>query len=91
MIRTPFNPKLLSRRAFLKRGSAAALALSPFIPTLNLEAQESGVPKRIIFFNTFNGTIPNEFFPDDAGRDFQLKQILDPLQEFRDQMLFWVT
>lgn len=87
MIRTPFNPKLLSRRAFLKRGSAAALALSPFIPTLNLEAQESGVPKRIIFFNTFNGTIPNEFFPDDPGRDFQLKQILDPLQEFRDQML----
>ncbi len=87
MIKTPFNPKLLSRRAFLKRGSAAALALSPFIPTLNLEAQESGVPKRIIFFNTFNGTIPDEFFPDDTGRDFQLSRILDPLQSFRDQML----
>ena len=87
MIRTPFNPKLLSRRAFLKRSSAAALALSPFVPTLNLEAQESGVPKRIIFFNTFNGTVPDEFFPNDTGRDFELKRVLDPLESFREKML----
>ena len=86
MIHTPHNFGPLSRRAFLKQSSATAMALSPFIPTLNLEAQEASIPKRIIFFNTFNGTIANEYFPDDEGRDFSLKRILTPLEEFRDRM-----
>lgn len=80
------KPHHLSRRAFLKHSSAAAAVLSPFIPTLNLEAQEASIPKRIIFFNTFNGTIANEYFPDNDGRDFSLKRILSPLEDFRDRM-----
>lgn len=75
-----------SRRAFLKQSGAATAALSPFVPVLNLEAQEAGVAKRIIFFNSFNGTIADEYFPDNDGRDFSLKRILDPLQDFRDRM-----
>lgn len=86
MIKTPRNFGPLSRRAFLKQSSAAAALLSPFVPILNAEAQEAEVPKRIIFFNTFNGTIADEYFPDDEGRDFQLKRVLNPLQEFRDRM-----
>jgi len=80
------NSGQLSRRAFLKYSSAFAGALSPFIPTLNLEAADADVAKRIIFFNSFNGTIADEFFPDDTGRDFELKRILDPLNDFRERM-----
>lgn len=80
------KPHHLSRRAFLKHSSAAAAVLSPFIPTLNLEAQEASIPKRIIFFNTFNGTIADEYFPDNDGRDFSLKRILSPLEDFRERM-----
>lgn len=76
----------LSRRAFMKYSGAAGAALSPFVPTLNLQAQESNIPKRIIFFNTFNGTIANQFFPNDTGRDFRLKRILNPMEGFRDRM-----
>lgn len=80
------NSAPLSRRAFLKYSGAAAATLSPFVPVLNLEAQEASVDKRIIFFNTFNGTIADEYFPDDTGRDFTLKRILSPLEDFRDRM-----
>lgn len=87
MKKIKYNQAAVSRRAFLKHSSAAAAALSPFVPVLNLEAQvNSAIPKRIIFFNTFNGTIPNEYFPDDDGRDFRLKEILEPLEGFRDRM-----
>ena len=80
------NNGSFSRRAFLKHSSAAAAVLSPFVPVLNLEAQEAQIPKRIIFFNTFNGTVPNEYFPDNDGRDFRLKEVLEPLEGFRDRM-----
>ncbi len=86
MIKARRNNAALSRRAFLKHSGALATMLSPFIPTLNLEAQEASVAKRIIFFNSFNGTIADEFFPDDTGRDFTLKRILNPLQDFREKM-----
>lgn len=86
MINQQRNSAALSRRAFLKSCSATAVALSPFVPVLNLEAAEVGTPKRIIFVVTHNGTAVNEFFPDEAGRDFRLKRVLEPLQPFRDRM-----
>ena len=86
MNKKPQNTGSFSRRAFLKYSSAAATALTPFVPLLNLEAQTSQIPRRIIFFNTFNGTIVDEFFPDDTGRNFELKRVLEPLQTFRDRM-----
>ncbi len=86
MKKTRRNSAALSRRAFLKQSGALATLLSPFVPVLNLEAQEAQVAKRIIFFNSFNGTIANEFFPDDTGRDFSLKRILAPLEDFRERM-----
>lgn len=80
------NTAALSRRAFLKQSGALATLLSPFVPVLNLEAQEAPTDKRIIFFNSFNGTIASEFFPDDTGRNFSLKRILAPLEDFKDRM-----
>ena len=34
-----------------------------------------------------NGTIPTEYWPEAEGRDFTLKQILTPLEGFKDRML----
>lgn len=34
-----------------------------------------------------NGTLPNEFWPDQEGADFSFKSILKPLEAFKDRML----
>lgn len=75
----------LSRRQLLRFGGAAA-ALSPFIPVLRAQAQESGPPKRILFYITHNGTIVDEYFPEQSGRDFEFKRILAPLEPFKDRV-----
>ena len=52
----------VSRRAFLKYSSGFATAMAPFVPTLNIEAQEN-IPKRILFFNTLMGLFRESIFP----------------------------
>jgi len=34
-----------------------------------------------------NGTIPPAFWPDETGSDFKLKEIMSPLEAFKDRML----
>jgi hypothetical protein len=34
-----------------------------------------------------NGTIPPAYWPDEAGTDFKLKEIMTPLEAFKDRML----
>jgi hypothetical protein len=34
-----------------------------------------------------NGTIPSQYWPDEAGADFKLKEILSPLDAFKERML----
>ena len=36
---------------------------------------------------TPNGTIPQEFWPDEAGSGFELKRILSPLEPFKSRMM----
>jgi len=79
----------LSRRHFLRQLGLSAAAL-PFLPSLQSLAQttsSAAKPQRVIFMFTPNGTIPKDFWPDQAGADFQLKRILEPLAPFRDRML----
>ena len=40
----------------------------------------------IVMFSP-NGTIPKDYWPDETGRDFKLKEILSPLEAFKDRML----
>ncbi|BCX47553.1 hypothetical protein HAHE_14610 [Haloferula helveola] len=79
---------LTSRRQFLRQLGLSAAAL-PFLPALPSLAQ--GKPgartQRVIFVFTPNGTIPNEFWPDQIGPDFQLKRILAPLEPFKNRLM----
>jgi hypothetical protein len=79
-----------SRREFLlKTGvSAAAANFLYSLPSLGWAAS-SGTPKkkRIVFVFSPNGVIPDHFWPEKTGKDFELKRILQPLGDFKSRML----
>jgi hypothetical protein len=78
----------LHRRAFLRQAglSAAVLPFVAGLPSLGLAAPARPRQRLVIVFSP-NGTVPTEFWPDQAGRDFALKEILSPLAPFRDRLL----
>lgn len=77
-----------SRRRFLRQLGVSAAAL-PFVAGLpSLRAAGTAAPRqRIIFFLSPNGTLPPQFWPDEAGADFQLKRILEPMAPYKDRLL----
>ncbi len=78
----------LRRREFLRQAGLSAAVL-PFIvglPSLALAAPARPRQRLVVVFSP-NGTIPTAFWPDAAGRDFALKEILAPLAPFKDRML----
>src|SRR3989441_5012001 len=78
----------IHRREFLKRVGLSAASL-PFIvglPSLGLAAPARPRQRLIIMFSP-NGTIPSAFWPEEAGSDFRLKEILSPLESFKNRML----
>src|SRR5437773_3041201 len=78
----------IRRREFLKQVGISASAL-PFLiglPSLGLAAPARPRQRLIVMFSP-NGTIPSAFWPEAEGRDFKLKEILAPLEAFRDRLL----
>ena len=78
----------IRRRQFLKTFGLSAASL-PFIvglPSLGLAAPARPRQRLVIMFSP-NGTIPTAYWPDDTGRDFQLKEIMTPLEDYKDRML----
>lgn len=77
-----------SRREFLKQTGISAAAL-PFILNLpSLAFANTALRKqRLLVMFSPNGTILNNFWPDQVGSDFELKRILEPLAAFKEQML----
>jgi Protein of unknown function (DUF1552) len=78
----------LHRREFLKRAGLSTATL-PFIaglPSLGLAAPARPRQRLVIMFSP-NGTIPDAYWPDTQGADFQLKEIMSPLAAFQDRML----
>lgn len=78
----------LHRRQFLRNLGLSAASL-PFIaglPSLGLAAPAQPRQRLIILFSP-NGTVPPAYWPDETGSDFKLKQILSPLEPFKDRML----
>src|SRR5688500_6541013 len=74
----------LTRRTLL-RGAGVALAL----PLLNVmtpraRAAAAAVKRRMVCINTPLGVHPPYFFPEKAGRDYELSPYLEVLKEFRD-------
>lgn len=76
----------MNRRRFLHDLGLSAAVL-PFVSGLPGLRAAGGAPRqRLIFLFSPNGTIPWEFWPDQAGRDFEFKRILQPLKSHRDQV-----
>ncbi|VTS04462.1 DUF1552 domain-containing protein [Tuwongella immobilis] len=79
----------VSRRDFI-RSLGVSSATLPFVlnlPSLAFANQTKRKQRLLILFSP-NGTVVNQFWPDQVGKDFQLKAITKPLERFRDQMLF---
>lgn len=77
--------RALSRRAFL-RGTGVVLAL-PFLdamrPAFAAEAPTE-IPRRLVAIETNMGILPQFFFPEKTGRDFELTPYLQKLAALRD-------
>jgi hypothetical protein len=78
----------IHRRQFIKRLglSAASLPFLTGLPSLGLASPARPRQRLIVMFSP-NGTIPTAFWPDEEGSDFKLKEILSPLEAFKDRML----
>ncbi|MFM1769662.1 MAG: hypothetical protein RJA22_2191 [Verrucomicrobiota bacterium] len=79
----------LHRRKFLKTVglSAASLPFLAGLPSLGLAAPARPRQRLVVLFSP-NGTIPTAFWPDEAGAQFALKEIVSPLEGFKDRLLF---
>src|SRR4029077_1816129 len=78
----------IHRRQFIKHIGLSSASL-PFImglPSLGLAAPARPRQRLIVMFSP-NGTIPSAYWPDETGGDFKLKEILKPLEPFKDRML----
>jgi hypothetical protein len=78
----------IHRRQFIKRFGLSAASL-PFIvglPSLCLAAP-ARPRQRLVFMFSPNGTIPSAYWPDETGRDFKLREIMSPLEAFKERML----
>ena len=77
-----------SRRDFLRELGIGAAAMPFFLnlPSLGL-ANQATRKKRLVIMFTPNGVIPSNFWPDEEGSTFNLKESLKPLEPFKDRML----
>lgn len=80
--------KPIPRRTFLSQlgVSAASLPFLMGLPSLGLAAPARPRQRLIVLFSP-NGTVPKSFWPDQTGSDFQLKEILSPLESIKDRLL----
>src|SRR5262245_715936 len=77
-----------TRRTFL-RDLGLSAAATPFIlnlPSLAFANQSQRKQRLIVMFSP-NGVVPDNFWPDNEGSDFELKPILEPLAPYKDRTL----
>jgi hypothetical protein len=77
-----------SRREFLRNLGVGAAAL-PFALNLTSLGLANTVPRRqrlVVMFSP-NGVVPSRFWPNEAGGNFTLKEILKPLAPLKDRTL----
>lgn len=76
----------IHRRTFL-RGAGVALGLpllEAMAPGLRAAEEAADVKRRMVCINTPLGLHPPNFFPETAGRDYELSRYLEVIREFRD-------
>jgi hypothetical protein len=78
----------IHRRQFIKQLglSAASLPFLMGLPSLGLASPARPRQRLIVVFSP-NGTIPASFWPDETGKEFRLKEIMAPLEPFKERML----
>jgi hypothetical protein len=78
-------PRPLSRRTFL-RGTGVAIAL-PLLDAMRpaFATGKADVPRRMVCVETNMGILPQFFFPEKAGRNYELPPYLERLKAHRDQ------
>src|SRR5438132_5811278 len=78
----------IQRRQFVKTLglSAASLPFLMGLPSLGLASPARPRQRLIVMFSP-NGTIPPAYWPDEIGGDFKLKEIMTPLESFKNRML----
>src|SRR5262245_43328905 len=78
----------IHRRHFIKTLglSAASLPFLMGLPSLGL-ASPARPRQRLIVMSSPNGTIPPAYWPDEVGSDFTLKEIMSPLEAFKERVL----
>src|SRR5437879_7605769 len=78
----------IQRRHFIKQMGLSAASL-PFLiglPSLGLASPVRPRQRLVVMFSP-NGTVPTAYWPDEVGSDFKLKEIMSPLEAFKDRML----
>src|SRR5438046_834982 len=78
----------IHRRQFIKQLglSAASLPFLVGLPSLGLASPARPRQRLIIMFSP-NGTIPPAYWPGEEGKDVKVKEIMAPLEPFRQRML----
>src|SRR5437868_4811561 len=90
MIVKNVSRKSLSRRKFL-RGAGLALslplleAMQPLFGRSTVHA-DAAIPRRMVAIETNMGIMPQFFFPEKSGREFELTPYLQKLATFREKM-----
>jgi hypothetical protein len=85
-----FQNRALSRRTFL-RGAGIAMSL-PLLEAMrplvaaSPAAAAAEPPRRMLAILTNQGILPQFFFPEKTGRDYELTPYLEHLRGFRNQM-----
>src|SRR5207249_8390945 len=89
----PMTPHAFSRRSFL-RGVGVTMAL-PWLESLNVWGDEllsnppaSEAPVRLAVIFSGNGFHSKEWWAKGEGKEMELGQVLTPLADFREKMLF---
>ena len=82
------HPSVSRREFLLKTGISAAAANFMFsLPSLGWASATKERKQRLVFIFSPNGVIPDHFWPEMTGSDFDLKRILEPLADFKSQMM----
>lgn len=76
----------LTRRRFLG-GLGVAASVLPFVPNLDVHADDDPPPKRLLFFFSSNGTIREHWLPSMVDGQLSLSTILSPLEAHKRRLL----